>query len=314
MQVIRQLPPPILPQHNRTVLTIGSYDGIHRGHKRIITQLKQAAAEQHVSTALVTFYPRPKVVLGVSKSKTDYLTTLEEKLWLLESLGLDIVAVLPFSREFAQTPARDFVKQLVDVFHPIELWVGPNFKLGREREGNISFLRALGNELEYKVKVVDEQKAGDQIISSTRIRAAMTRGDIRSVTRLLGDYPFLMGRVMHGTRRGRTIGFPTANIVISEEKLLPVNGVYAVWIHIGNDVYPAVANIGVRPTFEEATKTVEVHIFNFKKDIYNKMVRVQWVEFLRPEHKFANVNALVAQIKKDAQQAQKILSTEKRPQ
>lgn len=310
MQIIRQLPPAQPLAVNASVLTIGSYDGIHRGHKRIISELKQAAAQYGVPTAMVTFYPRPKVVLGRTKITTDYLTTVPEKLWLLEKLGLDIVAILPFSVEFAQTPAEIFIRQLVDTFHPRELWVGPNFKLGKGRAGDIPSLREMGEVLGFRVNVIDEEIDGGEIISSTRIRAAMGTGNVREVTRLLGSYPFLQGTVLHGAQRGRTIGFPTANIAVPPEKLLPANGVYAVWIHIGNKRYPAVANIGVRPTFDETERTVEVHIFDFSEMIYGQTVHVEWVERLRAEQKFSGIDELMAQIHRDAAQARKILAAE----
>ncbi len=308
MHIIRQLPLEKPLKTAGSVLTIGSYDGIHRGHKRIIGELREAATQHGVPAAMVTFYPRPKIVLGKTVLENDYLTTVSEKLWLLEKLGLNIVAILPFSLKFAQTPAEVFVRQLVDAFHPLELWVGPNFKLGKGRAGDIDSLRSLGGELGFLVNVVDEQIAENKIISSTRIRAAMMCGDVRDVTHLLGAYPFLRGKVLHGAQRGRTIGFPTANIAVPPEKLLPANGVYATWIHIDGKKYPAVANIGVRPTFNELVRTVEVHIFDFSKIIYDRLVHVEWVERLRPEQKFDSVEALVAQIRRDVAQAKMILT------
>ncbi|HFB52260.1 MAG TPA: bifunctional riboflavin kinase/FAD synthetase [Anaerolineae bacterium] len=313
MHIIRQLPPQPPFQTPASVLTIGSYDGIHRGHKRIIAELKHAAARYGVPTAMVTFYPRPKVVLGRTEVTTDYLTTVPEKLWLLEKLGLDIVAIIPFSVEFAQTPAETFVRQLVETFHPKELWVGPNFKLGKGRAGDIPSLREMGTELGFRVNVIDEEIADGEIISSTRIRAAMAAGDVREVTRLLGAYPFLRGKVLHGAQRGRTIGFPTANIAVPPEKLLPANGVYATWIYVHGKRYPAVTNIGVRPTFDETERAVEVHIFDFSEMIYDQLVHVEWVERLRSEQKFDSVEGLMAQIRRDSARAREILAAEAEP-
>jgi riboflavin kinase/FMN adenylyltransferase len=312
MQIIRQLTQENYPRHNRTVLTIGSYDGVHLGHKRIINQLKQAALACNASSALITFYPRPKVVLAPSSARADYLTTVEEKLFVFEELGLDIVAVLPFTHKFAQIPARNFIQQVVKFFHPVELWVGQDFKLGKDRQGDIPYLKLLGQEFDFSVKVVDLQTASDEIVSSTRIRAAMARGQIREVTRLLGRYPFLLGRVVPGAQRGQTIGFPTANIVVDKEKLLPANGVYAVWIYVSGKRYSGVANIGIRPTFDEHERTVEVHIFDFQQDIYGEVVRLELVDYLRSEQKFEDLSALVDQISQDAQQAREILSADDR--
>lgn len=311
MQVIRKLPLELPLKFSNTILTIGSYDGIHRGHKKIINHLKaRAAARENTASVMVTFFPRPKVVLGKAKVTEQYLTSMPEKIWLLEKLGLDIIVWLPFTKEFAQTPAEDFVTQLVEAFHPLELWVGPDFHLGRGREGNLEHLAELGEKYNYELKVISEELSREQVISSTRIRAAMSEGRVDDVTRLLGAYPFLRGEVEHGQKRGRTIGFPTANITVPQQKLLPVNGVYAVWITVDGKRYSAVANIGIRPTFDGEEHTVEIYIFDFSDMIYGKTVHVEWVKHLRPEQKFTGVNALIAQIKKDVVQAKEILSAE----
>jgi len=312
MHVIRHLSE-IPALSRRTALTIGSYDGIHRGHRSIITQLTQAAAERDLAPALITFYPRPKVVLNSHGLPNDYLTTLEEKLLIFEELGLEVVAVLPFSREFAQTSARDFVRQVVDALHPALLWVGRNFKLGHDRAGDIPYLRELGQKFDFEVDVTDLKLSAHEVISSTRIRGALAEGQIREVTNMLGGYPLVLGQVVRGVQRGRTIGFPTANIAPHPEKLLPVDGVYAVWLHVGGEVHPAVANIGVRPTFNHSERTIEVHIFDFNRNIYNQTVRVDLVEFIRPERKFTGKDELVAQIGQDAQTARRILSAERKP-
>lgn len=310
MQVIRQLSTKTRPTDQRTVLTIGSYDGIHRGHKQIIAELKRTAQNHNAASALITFYPRPKIVLGAPQNSADYLTTLDEKLLIFNNLGLDIVAILPFTTALAQTPARDFVQQIINTLNPLAFWVGPDFKFGKNRQGDIPYLEMLGREFDFSVRMVDLQLAGNEAISSTRIRNALTSGHIREVTRLLGDYPFLLGNVVKGAQRGRTIGFPTANIAVDKEKLLPLNGVYAVRIHIDGKIHPAVANIGVRPTFNGDSPTIEVHIFDFEQDIYGDTVRVDLVEFIRPEQKFDSLEALVSQISLDAQQAKSILRAE----
>lgn len=313
MQIIRQLSPDILDPTARTILTIGAYDGIHRGHKQIIAGLRDAARAGNALSALITFYPRPKVALGHVHANADYLTTFEEKLFIFESLGLDIVAVLPFTAELAQTSPREFISRIMDSLHPAAFWVGPDFKFGKDRQGDISTLRALGREFDFVVRVIDLQTADGETISSTRIRQALVSGQIREVTRLLGDYPFWLGQVVHGAQRGRKIGFPTANVAVSKDKILPANGVYAVWLHLADQGYPAVANIGTRPTFNGDDRTIEVHIFDFDGDIYGRSVRLELVEFLRPERKFSDFNDLVAQITLDAGQARAILAAEKRP-
>ncbi len=309
MHIIQHLPPQNPLPYRRSVLTIGSYDGVHRGHKRIINNLKQAAKGYQAASALVTFYPRPKALLRIQE-QDDYLTTVEEKLLIFQELGLDIAAVLPFTRQFAQTPARDFARQLVEAFHPIELWIGPDFRMGKDRQGDIPHLKELGREFGFLVKVIDQQLADGEVISSTRIRAELAVGRIREVTRLLGNQSFFLGKVVMGCQRGRTIGFPTANVAVAPEKLLPADGVYAVWIRVDNKVHPAVANIGVRPTFDDAERAVEVHIFDFQQDIYGQQVRVDLVERLRPERKFSGLEALKARIELDSKKAREILSAE----
>ena len=311
MQVIRQLPLEHPLKFTHTILTIGSYDGIHRGHKQIINHLIERASNGENSAAvMVTFFPRPKVVLGKAEVTDQYLTSMPEKIWLLEKLGLDIVVWLPFTKAFAQTPAENFVHQLVDAFRPIELWVGPDFHLGKGREGNLEHLSQLGEKYNYTLNVIDEELANEQIIPSTRIRAAMSEGRVQDVARLLGAYAFLRGEVEHGQKRGRTIGFPTANITVPQQKLLPVNGVYTVWITVDEKRYSGVANIGIRPTFEDERRTVEIYIFDFSEMIYGKTVHVEWVEHIRPERKFNGVDALVTQIKNDVASAKEILSKE----
>jgi len=312
MQLVRQLSQIVLPSNQRSVLTIGAYDGIHRGHRQVILGLRQAAASYQAPSILLAFHPRPKAVFA-PHLKSDYLTTLNEKITIFRALQLDIVAILPFTLEFAQTPARTFVEQVFNAVRPLELWVGSDFKLGKNREGDVSFLQTLGQEMGFLVKVVDMEMAGEEKISSTQIREALSSGEIRQVTYLLGDYAFLQGQVVKGAQRGHTIGFPTANIAVDKDKLLPVNGVYAVWLHIGGEIYPAVANIGVRPTFDGRERTVEAHIFDFERDIYGQNVRVDFVEYLRPEQKFSGLDALITQIRLDAQRARKILKSEVRP-
>ncbi len=311
MQIIRKLPLEQPLKFANTILTIGSYDGIHRGHKQIINHLKdRAAVGENIASVMVTFFPRPKVVLGKAKVTEQYLTSMPEKIWLLEKLGLDVIVWLPFTKEFAQTPAENFIRQLVEAFRPLELWVGPDFHLGKGREGNLEHLTRLGEKYNYKLNVISEELSRQQIISSTRIRAAMSEGRVDDVTRLLGAYPFLRGEVEHGEKRGRTIGFPTANITVPRQKLLPANGVYAVWITVDDKRYPAVANIGIRPTFDSEQHTVEIYIFDFSEMIYGKTVHVEWVKHLRQEQKFDGIDALVVQIKNDVAQAKEILSAE----
>jgi riboflavin kinase/FMN adenylyltransferase len=313
MQLVRQLSDIIIPGNQRTVLTIGAYDGVHRGHRHIIANVQKSAAHHRASSALITFHPRPKAVFA-PHLKSDYLTTLDEKIHVFGTLGLNIVAVLPFTLEFAQTPAQTFIEQVVEALRPIEIWAGADFRFGKDQQGDISFLAKLGRMMDFTVKGVDLQTVNGKRISSTQIREMLLAGQMRQAAHLLGDYPFLEGVVEKGAQRGHTLGFPTANIAVNEDKLLPRNGVYAVWMQVAGQTYPAVANIGIRPTFDENKKTVEVHIFDFSEDIYEQQVRVDLVEFIRPEINFAGrgLDALVAQIGDDVVQARQILASESR--
>lgn len=309
MHVISTLSDVTLAPGERTVLTIGSYDGIHLGHKHIVSALKHSAEQHQVRSALIAFHPRPATIFKKT-SEPDYLTTVEEKQLVFKQLGLDILVLLPFTKTFAQTSASTFVEQLFSALRPIELLVGADFRFGQGREGDAPFLEKVGEQLGFTVKPTGLQMVNGERISSTRIRNLLKNGQVRQATALLGNYPFLVGPVISGAQRGRTLGFPTANIAINPEKLLPGNGVYAVWIEIAGQLHSAVANVGIRPTFAETSKTIEVHIFDFNQDIYDQTVQVHWVEYIRPERKFNGVDELVAQIQADSQNAKQILKSE----
>ena len=312
MHIYRQLSDINLSADQSTVLTIGSYDGVHRGHRQIISNLKRAAIEHQALTALIAFHPRPAAIFS-SNPPGDYLTTIQEKIALFETFQLDLVAIIPFSFEFAQTSAHNFIEQIVTAFAPVELWVGSDFQFGRDRQGNVTLLQESGRQMGFTVSNVDLQFLAGERVSSTRIRQAVSDGDVRLAAHLLGDYAFFMGEVILGAQRGRTLGFPTANIAIDRDKLLPKNGVYAVWFQVDDEILPAVANVGIRPTFDGQTKTVEVHVFDFAGDIYNQAVRVDWVAYIREERAFNGVEALVKQIQADSETARIILAKEPLP-
>lgn len=305
MQVIDDLTKVNLQQD--TVLTIGAFDGLHRGHQKLITAVVERARGTNCLSALLTFHPHPAVVL-VPERAPRYLTTLGEKMALLESLGLDLVLLLPFSRQVADTPARKFMEMVSAHLRLRELWVGPDFALGRNREGNVPRLRELGRELGYEVQVYEPVLEGEAIISSSRVRALLAEGRVREATELLGRYPSLSGEVVMGAQRGRTLGFPTANLEVRPERAVPSNGVYAVYAVLGSERYPAVANIGVRPSFDNGQRTVETHILDFEQNIYGCDLVVEFVARLRAERRFEDIDDLVAQIEQDSQAARQLLS------
>jgi riboflavin kinase/FMN adenylyltransferase len=227
---------------------------------------------------------------------------------LLEGLGLDLVILLPFDRQVAATPARDFVEMLSARLNLGELWVGPDFALGRNREGDIAYLQALGQELGYALHVFEPVLDGNQVVSSSRIRALLRQGDVEEAARLLGRYPSLSGEVVVGARRGRRLGFPTANLEVRPERAVPADGVYAVVAVLGAERYPAVANVGVRPSFDNGQRTVETHIFDFDRDIYGCDLVVEFVARLRAERRFEDIDDLVAQIGEDSRLARQLLA------
>jgi riboflavin kinase/FMN adenylyltransferase len=310
MQVIQNLNTVHLTQP--TVLTIGTFDGLHRGHQALLRQLQSTAAQQQAQIAVLTFHPRPKTVLAPHLGNNDYLTTSEERITLFEQLGLDILIITPFTLKFAQTSAHDFMKMVTERINLVAFCAGHDFALGKNREGNLEKLAQLGQEFNYTVCEVEPFLLDGQIVSSTQIRQLLQAGDVRRAAYLLGRYPAITGQVGAGAQRGRTIGFPTTNLMVPPERLIPTNGVYATFVQLGSaqQRLPSVTNVGIRPSFENNAHTVETHIFDFDQDLYNQTLTLEFVEHLRPEMKFDSIDALAAQISRDAEQARALLVKE----
>ena len=290
-----------------TVLTIGSFDGVHRGHQHLIGQVLQQAHRMSLSAGLVTFYPHPAAILTPHNAPPNLITP-GEKIVLLERLGLDLAVILPFNRQIAQTSARDFMTAIKQHLRLKELWIGSGFTLGRNREGSLSVLRALGQEMDFGVIPVEPLAWDGEIISSTRIRHHLAAGQVRQAASLLGRYPSLAGEVVRGAMRGRQLGTPTANLKVRSDRSVPANGVYAVYAMLGQERHLGVANVGVRPSFDNGERTVETHILDFDEDIYGIDLVVGFVERLRDERRFDSVDELIAQIKRDIKQARHILT------
>jgi riboflavin kinase/FMN adenylyltransferase len=290
-----------------TILTIGSFDGVHRGHQHLIGQVVQRAREKSMLAGAVTFYPHPRTVLTPHNSPP-YLTTLGEQIALLEKLELDLLTILAFDRQLAQTSAQDFVEALRAHLRLKELWIGAGFALGRNRQGTLPVLKALGRQLGFGVMEVEPLKIDGEPISSTRIREHLAAGEVRQAAALLGRLPSLSGEVIAGARRGQLLGFPTANLAVRPERSVPANGVYAVYAILGRARYPAVANVGVRPSFDNGERTVETHILDFDREIYGVDLVVEFVERLRDERKFNHIEDLLAQIGRDVERARRILT------
>jgi riboflavin kinase / FMN adenylyltransferase len=282
-----------------SAVTIGVFDGVHRGHQHLVKMLCEQARSSDLAAVALTFNPHPRTVIRPGVAVT-YLTSLEERVELLQSLGLDAVGILPFTSELAQLSPRDFLALLVDELQMRLLMVGPDFALGRNRAGTIGVMRQVGQELGFEVEVaplLDEQ--GEKVGSSS-IRQALAEGDVRLVAKLLGRPFSLRGPVVTGDRRGRTLGFPTANIAIGLDRALPAYGVYVTRAYVGETSYESTTSIGIRPTFDvEPRPTVETFIIDFDEDIYGQEMRIDLLERLRGELRFESVDDLIAQMHKD---------------
>jgi len=291
-----------------TILTIGAFDGVHRGHQALISSVVERARATNRLAAVITFHPHPAVVLAPQRAPR-YLTTPGEKMALLEGLGVDLGVLFPFNRQVAAMSARDFMAMVSRYLRLRELWVGPDFALGRNREGNIERLQELGQELGYDLRVVEPigDAGGSQAFSSSRIRELLAQGRVEDAALQLGRYFRLSGEVVIGARRGHKLGFPTANLEVRPERAIPADGVYAVFALLGSERYPAVANVGVRPSFENGERTVETYILDFDQDIYGCDLVVEFVTRLRNERRFERIDDLIAQIERDSEAARPIL-------
>jgi len=292
-----------------TALTIGVFDGVHRGHQTVLKHVVDSAHRHNLASAAITFHPHPRQVLRPDLTM-EYVTSLEDRLALIMETGLDTVATVSFTSDFSLTDAGDFVRMLVEEFQLARLIIGEDFALGRQRGGDPQTLKALGDELGYEVEVIEllTSDSTDKV-SSTEIRNALAQGDVRLVGDLLGRRYSLHGPVVIGFKRGRTIGFPTANVAIGNDRAIPAPGVYATIAHLETGPTASVTNIGVRPTFDDGGGlSIECHIMDFDDDIYGSDLRVEFVERLRGERKFAGIDALVEQIGKDRDAAQELLA------
>lgn len=291
-------------------LTIGIFDGVHRGHQDILDYLVNGARGAGALSVVLTFSPHPAAVLG-GITDFKYITTPDERTKLLESLGVDIVVTQHFTREFANQTAEEFMQSIVSNLNVKHLVLGYDTALGRGRAGNATSLAEIGNELDYTVQSIPPLSDHDGIISSTRIRNNISAGNVTAANEALGRPFFINGPVIHGHERGRTINIPTANIRIPSGKIIPAYGIYACRASFKTgESYLAATSIGVRPTFFEKKvppPTIEAHLLDFNRDIYGQEVQLEFVKYLRPEEKYKSVQALVDQINVDISQTRSIL-------
>lgn len=292
----------IKPEHGMA-LTIGVFDGVHPGHQHLIRSTKAKAEECGLLSGVITFAWHPKALLD-PQTELPYLTSVEERVALIRNLGIDHVVVLSFTRELADLRAREFAGLLKQYLRLRALVVGPDFALGKSREGTADRLRSIGQELGFTVDVVSPIKIGDVTISSTAIRQALARGEIRNVTQLLGRRFKLSGTVVHGDHRGgKLLGFPTTNMSVKRNQALPADGTYITLAHVGGKVYRAVTNIGLRPTFGPGERTIETHILDFCGNVYDQQMSIEFVKRIRGEMKFESLERLRSQIEADVAMA-----------
>ena len=294
-------PRPVLWSH--PVLALGNFDGVHRGHRKILDRVRRVASERLATSVVMTFDPHPPRVVRPDKAPPLLMTTAQ-KLEAIGAAGVQGTAVVRFTSEMSQWDPETFVRTvLVDWLRVSEVWVGANFLFGRDRAGTFSLLRTLGSRYGFNAEKIDPVRYKEFVVSSTRIRRLISEARVDEAGALLGRQYFIDGTVVHGAQRGRTIGFPTANLETSNE-LLPANGVYATTSTIAGIVYPSITNIGVRPTVDNSGRvSVETHIFDLGRDLYGASMRVGFVQRMRDERTFESFDALKAQIAADCGRA-----------
>lgn len=301
-----------LPVFRNAVVTIGTFDGVHIGHQKIITQLRQEAERMNGETVVITFHPHPKKVIADNAHPVYLLNTPEEKIELLEKQHIDHLVIIPFTEDFASQTATEYIEKFLwQRFKPHTLIIGYDHKFGKNRSGDYHLLERYAPQLGFNLIEIPGHLLNEITVSSTRIRQALLSGNVKEATELLGYTYSFEGKVVEGNKLGRTIGYPTANLkVLNEEKLIPGNGVYAVSVIIEHSTihaYKGMMNIGVRPTVDGTTRVIEVNIFDFNEDIYGQTLKVHVHSFLRHEQKFNSLDVLKAQLATDKVNAEEQL-------
>lgn len=305
MQVVRSLETRITDRP--VILTMGKFDGLHRGHQQLIRAVVEHASDVGFVSAVLTWDPHPNAVLRPDQP-LQLLTSVEERTELIAGLGAELLIIAPFTAETKATSAEAYMREICVAVPLRELWVGEGFAMGRGRTGDVPSLMAIGRELGFAVGAVSQIEVDGAPVSSSRVRELLRAGDVEGVVPLLGRPFSLRGKVIAGDKRGRLIGFPTANMQIAPEHVLPADGVYACRVYIDGVGLPAVTNVGVRPTFEGGRRAVEPHLLDWSGDLYGRSIRTEFLHRLRGEQKFSGVDALIDQIRRDAAEARRLLS------
>ena len=307
MRVYRSIEKPI--DIKNAVITIGTFDGVHRGHQSILQHINAEAKKINGESVVITFHPHPRLLLRPDDKSLQLISTLDEKLDLLEKYQVQNVVVVPFTRAFSTLSASEYITDfLVDKFHPKKIVIGYDHHFGNNRSGNIDMLISHQDKFNFTVDEISKKVVDEIDVSSTKIRKSLNDGNVKQAASLLGHEYTLEGIIKKGKQLGRTIGYPTANINSPEElKLIPAYGVYAVKVFYKNELYKGMLNIGKRPTVDGTDMTIEVNIFDFDKDIYGERIKVEFVDRIRNEVKFDNLDALKNQIHLDKIQVLEIL-------
>ncbi|MEM9920324.1 MAG: bifunctional riboflavin kinase/FAD synthetase [Bacteroidota bacterium] len=306
-----------LPRFKNAVLTIGSFDGVHKGHQQILQRVNQLARENDGESVLITFHPHPRLVLHPDQSSLQLLTTIDEKVRLLESYGIDHVVVIRFTKDFASQSPKAYIEDfLIDRFQPACIVIGYDHRFGKDRAGNIENFRDYAAKGAFKIVEIEKQEVDDITVSSSKIRLAVEKGDVKTAAQLLGHQFTLGGSIVHGQSIGRSLGFPTANIQpANKHKLIPPQGVYAVYAYHQQQRYGGMLYIGTRPTLESYNNlTIEVNLFDFDKDIYGDQLRVEFVDFIRYGKQMDGLEALKAQLAEDKKRVLEMLKKKRQPE
>lgn len=290
-------------------LTQGTFDGVHVGHQKILKQVVQEAKNNGGESVLLTFYPHPRLVLYPDDNNLKLLNTIEEKVKLVEDLGIEYMIIMPFTKDLSRLKASEFARDiLVEQLKITKLIIGYDHRFGRNREGGLDQMKVFGETYGFEVEEIPAQDINSSIVSSTKIRKSLLKGDVISAKKYLGGNYKISGRVEEGMQKGTEIGFPTANIRLNSSfKLIPQNGVYAVWVYVNDKKYGGMLNIGYNPTFINKQWSIEVHIFEFSNNIYNQEITLEFVEKTRDEISFNHVTELIEQLNKDEKEIRKIL-------
>ncbi len=288
-----------------SVVTSGTFDGVHLGHQKILRRLQELANRKQGETVLLTYWPHPRLILQPEDKSLRLLTSLSEKVKLLEGMGVDHLIILPFTKELSQMSSEEFIRDiLVDKIQTKTLVIGYDHKFGKNREGSFEYLQSHSHLFGFAIEEISRQDVDDLGVSSTKIRTALAKGDISIANKYLGRPYDLSGQVVKGQQIGRSIGFPTANIQIADNyKLLPRDGAYAVYADVNSIRYKAILNIGDRPTVDGEKKTIEAHLIDFEGDLYGQELRIYFQEFLREEKRFESLDALKNQLAVDRERA-----------